>query len=262
MTNDRRRGEMNEMAAADGLHILKARLQKRFLARQCAALADCLPQALAATEAAAPVRENPYVIERVRRREDLAHLEANWEEALFWELKSPPPNSPAPWRRLLTYQVNLPNRKGERAWGEIDLLGVSRGLLPVVIELKAPKSSQNPAQMLVQAAAYGVALRKAWNRCFRREWERIVPGPAAPPDELATCELVCAAPSEYWIEWTGETPRARKVTASAWAALATLREGLRSNGFPSLFVRLGHTGVDSRGGPTGITVEEERLPGR
>lgn len=262
MTNGRRHGEMNEMVAAEGLHVLKSRLQKRFLAQQCAALAACLPQALAATEAAAPVRENPYIIKRDDRRESLAHPEANWEEALFWEWRDPPPDSAAPWLRLLTYQVNLPNRRGDRAWGEIDLLGVSRGLLPVVIELKAPESSESPAQMLVQAAAYGVALRKAWVTCFRREWEQNVLGEFHAPDELATCELVCAAPTQYWKEWIGEKPRARTVRANAWAALATLREGLGRSGFPSVFVRLGQTGTDSLKRPTGIIVEEECLPGR
>ena len=45
MTDARRRGEMNEMIAAEGLHLLKAKLQKRFLAQQCAALVEeeCLP---------------------------------------------------------------------------------------------------------------------------------------------------------------------------------------------------------------------------
>lgn len=262
MTDERRRGEMNEMIATEGLHRLKAKLQKRFFAQQCAALASCLPQALAATEAEAPVRKNPYIIDRNHARQTLAHPEANWEEALFRDWKDERPDSSAPWRRLLTYQVNLPDSRGDRDWGEIDLLGVSRGLLPVVIELKAPRSSQSPAQMLVQAAAYGVALRKAWVKGFRREWEERVPGKTPPPDKLATCELVCAAPSEYWMEWTGGTPRARTVKADAWAALSTLREGLRKGGLPSVFVRLRHTGIDSSKRPTGITVEEECLPGR
>jgi hypothetical protein len=79
--------------AASGLH-LRPELQKRFMARQCTALTDCLTDALAATATAAPVCENDYIIERLERRANLAHDEARWEEA---------------------YQVNLPNKKTREA---------------------------------------------------------------------------------------------------------------------------------------------------
>jgi hypothetical protein len=253
-------GAMNEILAAAGLHRIKVQLQKRFLAQQCGSLSNCLDDALAATAAAAPVRDRPYIIDRSKPRKTPAHPEARWEEALFWAMKDSAPVS-APWRRLLTYQVNLPNKRKDKDWGEIDLLGVSEQGLPVLVELKAPRSSESPAQMLVQAAAYGVALRKAWPVSLRNEWERVVTlGKGVLPDELPVCQLVCAAPDEYWKDWTGQTPRAKTVRHEAWSSLHLLRKALESRGYPSVFVRLSHATTDERGLPSGITVTEERLP--
>jgi hypothetical protein len=192
----RTRGEANPIAATS-LHLLKHKFQKRFLAQQCISLTNCLTDALAATATAAPVRDNPYIIDRLERRASLAHDEARWEEALFWQWKDPAPGGAAPWQRLLTYQVNLPNKRAADDWGEIDLLGVSFQQLPVIVELKAPRSTESPVQMLIQATAYAVALQKAWATCFRHEWDRSVTHGAVPlPEELRRCELVCAAPSE------------------------------------------------------------------
>src|SRR4051794_27002389 len=103
------RGRPNPITAT-GLHLLRHALQKRFMARQCTALTECLTDALAATATAAPVRASDYIMERLERRANLARAEARWEEALFWQWKDPAPGR-APWRRLLTYQVNLPNKK-------------------------------------------------------------------------------------------------------------------------------------------------------
>jgi hypothetical protein len=245
---------------ATSLHLLKHKFQKRFLAQQCTSLTNCLTDALAATATAAPVRENPYIIDRPKPRGSLAHDEARWEEALFWQWKDPGPGRAAPWQRLLTYQVNLPNKQAADDWGEIDLLGVSTQQLPVIVELKAPRSAESPAQMLIQATAYAVALQKAWATCFRHEWDRSVThGAVLLPEELRRCELVCAAPSEYWERWTGDTSRARAVKPAAWAAFGDLRNALESNGFPSIFLRLGHEGKDPSGLPIGVTVEEEHF---
>lgn len=77
--------------------------------------------------------------------------------------------------------------------------------------------------MLVQAPAYGVAICKAWPVRLRAEWVQFGLGgvtDAALPNELSGCELVCAAPAEYWRGWTGDTPRARQVSRQSWAALA------------------------------------------
>ena len=255
---------MNEINPADGLHLVKRKFQKRFMRQQCTSLESCLPNAIAQTMALYDVREGaPYIVVRQERREGLTHPESQWEEALFWEMKDPPPASNAPWRQLLTYQVNLPNKKKANDWGEIDLLGVSHSGLPLIVELKAQNSSESPAQMLVQAAAYGVAICKAWPVRLRAEWAQFGLGgvtDAALPDELSGCELVCAAPAEYWRVWTGDTPRARRVSRQSWAALAHLRRSFERNGYRSVFVNLGHSAKGLSGVPTGITVREEHVP--
>ena len=254
---ERRRGTPNTITPHLGLHLLKRKFQKRFLAQQCKELTSCLGEALAATIAAAPIRTTPYIRER-KKRDDITFAEAQWEEKLFWSWKDPAFGT-APWRRLVDYQVNLPARRSDTDWGEIDLLGVSDRNLPLVVELKAPGSTESPAQMLVQATAYGVAVRKAWRECLRDEWAKIVDVDAQSlPTELSTCQLVCAAPTEYWDHWTGNTPRARTVSSDVWAAIAELRKSLDKSGYPSTFVRLQHEGTAAK--PESIRPVEHLLP--
>jgi hypothetical protein len=255
----RRRGLANAITA-DGLHLLKRRFQKRFLAQQCTQLAHCLEDAIAATLEAAPVREGkPYIQNRDASRKTRAS-EASWEDALFRQWRNPVARTYAPWARLLSYQINLQNKKREDTnWGEIDLLGVSDRGLPVVVELKAPGSNESPVQMLIQATAYGVALVKAWPQCFRAEWVKEAGvSESTLPRVLAICELVCAAPKEYWQNWTGDSSRARSVEPNVWASLADLRKALARRGYPSTFLRLNHT--DSSTQRTQITLVEEHLP--
>jgi hypothetical protein len=254
----RRHGERHTIPLGLGLHRLKRKLQKRLLAKQCRELVGCLGDALAATVAAAPVRTKPYIIER-QRAESLDRSEARWEEALFWSWKRPPFGS-VPWRRLLTYQVRLSRKGRHDEWGEIDLLGVSDRNLPVVVELRAPGSIESPAHMLVEAAAYGVAVRKAWRECLRDEWAKAVGMEVSSlPEELPACQLVCAAPAEYWDNWTGNSPRARAVQSDVWSAIADLRKSLEQFGYPSTFLRLQHRGTAKH--PVSIWPVEEILPG-
>ena len=176
---------------------------------------------------------------------------AKWEEALLQSWKDPAERSGAPWQRLLTSQ-------GLR---EFDLLGVSRQQLPIVVELKTPAATEGPLQMLVRATAAGLLLRQAWPTRFRDEWAAVVTDDAAGlPEKLPVCELVCAAPAEYWGRWIGDSPLAQTIGSSAWAMIADLRRALQRNGFPSVFVRLEHLGVDCKGRPTEISVVEQQLP--
>ena len=256
---DRNRGERN-IISAGALHLLKRKFQKRFLAEQCAELTNCLADALDATLKVAPVREGKIYLHDRTAEAQVEAGEAKWERALFREYKGERSDAYAPWKRLLTYQVSLQNhRKNDADWGEIDLLGVSNDNLPVIVELKAPGFNESPAQMLVQATAYAIALQKAWPKCLRAEWTKNVGvDEGALPEELSTCEIVCAAPIEYWENWTGDTPRARSVKPGVWAAIGDLRNALERKGYPSTFVRLKHQGSPSA--PSSITLSEEQLP--
>lgn len=84
----------------------------------------------------------------------------------------------------------LQDSKHDEDWGAIDLLGASDDNLPVVVELKAPRSNDSPAEMLVQATAYAVAVKKAWPQCLRSEWASALKiDPDTLPAELSGCEL-------------------------------------------------------------------------
>lgn len=257
-SGQRTRGQRNAIGGT-ALHLLKRKFQKRFLAQQCKELTNCLADAIAATIEAAPVRVDKRYIQNRKGARATRACEAMWEEALFQQWKTPAAGTFAPWNRLLAYQVPLQNSKRDENWGEIDLLGASAENLPVVVELKAPKSNESPAEMLVQATAYAVAVKKAWPKCLRSEWASALNVRAHTlPIELNGCELVCAAPSEYWENWTGDTSRARTISANAWAAIAVLRKSLEKSGYPSTFLRLEHGGTPAS--PKAIRIVEEHLP--
>jgi hypothetical protein len=112
------------------------------------------------------------------------------------------------------------------------LLGVGTDRLPIVIELQRGKSKEPPAALLIQAAAYGIALQRAW-WFLREEWLRLVRPPKPIGTALLPCSLVCAAPEEYWQQWR-LTPREDK-------AITSLREAFSTRGLPSQFVAIGTT---------------------
>jgi hypothetical protein len=130
-------------------------------------------------------------------------------------------------------------------WGKIDLLGVSPQGLPVVVELKQENSKDSPLMMLVEAAKYAIALRKAWNdtnRCLRKEWcksiERVMAASAPKwPDELQTVPIICAAPRAYRRQRRGKADvEPNALPKEAWKALADLMSALNDKGFPVTLV--------------------------
>jgi len=98
------------------------------------------------------------------------------------------------WQRIAGFQVNLPGKRGDKGWGEIDLLGVAADGLPIVIELKHGSSKEPPPALLAQAAAYAIALQKAWG-ILRGEWGETVWSQTVLPTALHPARIVCAAPS-------------------------------------------------------------------
>jgi hypothetical protein len=175
---------------------------------------------------------------------------ATWEAALLGNSKAE--GGSAPWERLVSCQIDLRSARK-------DLLGVSPLQLPIVVALKGPASSKSPLAMLVDATACALALRRAWATGFRHVWAALVTtDPEGLPEKLATCELVCAAPTAYWQRWTGE---AATVGPGGWATIADLRRALKRNGFHSAFVRLEHEAADWSGRPIEISVLGQALPG-
>ena len=247
----------------DGLHILKdVWKQKEFLGLQAKALGDndALAIAIKATLAAAPVRKQGFRLDRsstefIHESEQERRLEAammtRWCRAGMWPI-------PGGWERLVAFQVPLFSEQSKQGWGYIDLLGVNAAGLPVVVELKKAaeasadgktKSTETPLRMILEAAAYAVALRKNWDT-FRPEWidrlqsldfaatviERV-------PTTLDLVPLVAAAPASFWIDWLPVTGKGRSVSRESWLCFKSLLDELESNNLPVSFVSIsGHDG--------------------
>ena len=95
----------------------------------------------------------------------------------------------------MAFQVSLAAKRAAEGRGEIDLLGVAEDGLPVVIELKRGDSTEPPAALLVQAAAYGIALQRAW-WFLRKEWLQKVrhPEPIPTDDPLLSLDNCLVVP--------------------------------------------------------------------
>lgn len=112
--------------------------------------------------------------------------------------------------KVLAYQVPLFAKKLKSGWGYIDLLGVSTGNLPVVIELKAGGSDESPLRMLLEATSYAIALREVWVKraeqsmvSFRDEWCKALEDAgiefgAINNQDWAVPTIVCLGADEYW----------------------------------------------------------------
>ncbi len=252
--HEHQRGEMRVINPDLGLHRLKRDFfQKRHLAAQCDALREGIDRALDATLAAAPVRRKAYALRRDPGRLP-AHPEARWEQGC-WEQWSRPTSDPAPdaWHRLIGYQVMLRNDNDNEEWGEIDLLGASALGHPLVIELKAPNSTDTPAEMMVEAASYALAIRNAW-AVLSPQWQSEIErcGISSTVALPSTWPLLCVAPSGYWDTWIGTSPRARRVSPEARAALGRLRDAFGTRGYPVTFVSLENAETDASGIPRSI----------
>jgi hypothetical protein len=136
--------------------------------RQCRRLLECLPEAVRATEEAAPcgkIGPHPLV------REPRPHLanpkerwrECHWEEAL-WRKYGQDNSAAVPglWARVLSYQIMLRNTNDDKGWGEIDLLAVTETGFPTIIELKGDTCRESPLRLLVEGCAYAIAVKKCW----------------------------------------------------------------------------------------------------
>lgn len=157
------------------------------------------------------------------------------------------------WYRLVSFQVPLFDKQEKSSWGYIDLLGVMSDGTPVVVELKkepsttpkgGTKNSESPLRMVLEAAAYAIALRRNWDR-FRQEFVQQLKTLALPdsivtqvPRKLSTIRLVGAAPAGYWLDWLPVTAKGLTVTADTWRAFAELLAKFDEAGLPVSFASL------------------------
>jgi hypothetical protein len=173
--------------------------------------------------------------------------EDRWERTIWRKWRPSKDHMPktnfhklAPW--VLSYQVPLNSEKKSEGGGKIDLIGVSPEHLPVVVEVKAENSQDSPLAVVLEAVRYGVALRKLWPS-LRDEWikaleeQGLLPKEPLPLD-LKHCQLICAAPSEYWDARGPRTPSGPEYR-SAWIVFHDLCAKLKTvHGFSVEFVSL------------------------
>ena len=244
-----------------GLHLIKNDFELEFMGRRAKELLENLDEAIAATQKLAPKGNKRYklggVFGEARLRlasEWLAGQnlqEKHWEQAL-WDQRSTIRGEGAAgmWTEVIGFQELLRDsmRPGDKStnsgWGEIDLLGISEFGLPVVIELKSNKR-QKLLHALIEAVAYGIAIRKAWPNLAEQWRSRVaelklnLPTPSL--DRLESCPLVVAAPDYYW-ELQNRSSNQKHCTDQPfpdfWNPFHKLRAALAARGLPVTFLEL------------------------
>jgi hypothetical protein len=240
------------LTAAAGLHVLKDCWgQKAYLEQQCSELAANLVTAVNTTTP--PERELPY-FGGVRDDREVQLGESQWERALWkWARKSEGAALIGCWHKIVAYQVPLFAKQKKEGWGYIDLLGIDTDGTPAVLELKKEpardadkrtKNSETPLRMVLEAAAYAVALRHNWKN-FRPQFveslQKMGLDPAfisKLPSELTTVRLLGVAPAEYWSDWLPVTAKGMTVTPAAWDAFRRLLDALHNEQLPTAFVSI------------------------
>jgi hypothetical protein len=225
------------------------------MAEQTKELVSVLEKVIPMTIEAAPVRRTPYKLGGVDRprlgdrikASKLKWAEAHWEEAV-WRHRSNFKGSGLAWQEIIGFQELLCGARADKGWGEVDLLAKSPQGMPVVIEVKSEPTELLLAAVM-QAAAYGIALRKSWEPVLKNQWEGLFGPSSATNSDL--WPIVVAAPVSYWQACIGiKGKRTRnKAPELFWPALDSLVTGLRKSGLDPSFVAIIHDGADSNGFP-------------
>jgi hypothetical protein len=247
----------------DSLHILKDTWkQKAYIGEHSRTLAEGLETAINATNESAPIRTIGYFIHRDDNNQmDPSQRERIWEQSIFRKWNSQNQSEiPGCWKYIIAFQVPLFNDKNKDFWGKIDLLGISQDGTLSVIELKKdPKTlptgrtgpSETPLRIIMEAAAYAIAIKKNWEIGFRNEliqqlrflnvFEKI----DTIPEKITKIRLVGAAPASYWLDWMPTTEKGKTVTSETWGDFSTLITELGEKGFPVSFVSINGDHNDS-----------------
>lgn len=240
----------------DGLHALKDEwCQKKYFGEQSQILCDHFDEAVAATKEAAPVRTQGYALDRSDTEAiDGSERERRWERAVLrrWRSSGLSPVKHC-WDRIVAFQIPLFEQQKKDRWGYIDLLGILGKGEVCIVELKkepatrksgSTNSSESPLRMVLESAAYAIALQKNWKQ-FRKELvahlQTIdVDGSLRDrlPKDLASTRLIGAAPAAYWIDWLPVTQKGSKVASKDWRCFLSLLDKFKSAGMPVSFVSI------------------------
>jgi hypothetical protein len=240
----------------DGFQELKDKwAQKGHFGAQSECLAQNLATAIEATRRAVPRREGNFSLERTANQAiNEAQRERIWERSVFvrWNGGDVAPVKNC-WDRVIAFQTPLFAKQKKSGWGYVDLLGFIGNGTPSVIELKKdPRTresggvdnTESPLRIVLEAAAYAVALRVNWTN-FRPEYidrlrqldvsDTVISGV---PQTLNEVRLVGAAPASYWLDWLPITKKGTTIPKDTWKSFKELLDALDKEGLPTSFVSL------------------------
>ncbi|WP_149752595.1 hypothetical protein [Rubripirellula obstinata] len=162
--------------------------------------------------------------------------------------------------RIVGYQVPLFNQDNQQGWGEIDLIGASPNGMPVPIELKQD-TGENVLKMIVQSAAYSIAVRKVWNlpnSPFQKCWQSLALGNEL-PKEMSEINCICLATEAYWKRARGNASGRRsegQIMPDSWPLINRLVEKFSEHGIQVSFASV----VLAPELPTISSCSQEQLP--
>lgn len=245
------------------------RFQLKYIQEQCEEIIAALDTSIEYTERAAPVRKDKFMLGRTHDGNPSGKRKEAMLERRIWREFGPSSDYsrrgflPGVCPFVMSFQVPLKSRQAD-PWGKIDLLGVAPNSDPVVIELKRAGALDTPLRFLVEAVAYGIALRKVWNARssqFQPEWAQGLQKAGFPEVEiprqldLETLTLICVAPEEYWTKCIGLQGGPRVVKPEGWRSIGNLVGALQSKGFRVKYAKLTWSSVAPGGAPRGFSVE-------
>ncbi|MCX6982446.1 MAG: hypothetical protein NTV08_17095 [Verrucomicrobia bacterium] len=251
----RKHGARRQISPSKSLHVSKKDVQSRYMTEQAEELAGSLKQVVALTAEAAPDRKMEFKLSGDARPK-LSHpkngwKECHWEEAA-WRHRVHFKGPGLAWQEVISFQEMLRGTNKDTGWGEVDLLARSHHDLPVVIEVKSERTELLLAAVM-QAAAYGIALRKTWEPVLKKQWQRFWKSSAG---DSEWWPVVVAAPMDYWRICIGKKGKRTRCKApeSFWPALSSLVAGFREAGLVLSFAAIIHDGKDANGLPniTGV----------
>jgi hypothetical protein len=239
---------MNHVKPELGLHGLvtpKSIFQKSFLSAQCVEVCDQLKGLIEATEKVVPPRKANFKLNEDHGKPVPIHLESRLERAIWKAASHDRENVHLGNIFIHSFQIplnaharDLTSVQSNAGWRKFDLMGTDQEGVPVVFELKG--EANDPVHMIVEAAKYGVAVKKMWPDMLK-EWRKVFKRNKFPIQEypLKRCRLVCAAPQSFWEDWSGY-----KNQLGLWNNIARLCDGLSENELPVDFATFKYTGTD------------------
>ena len=240
---------------SDGFHVLKdVWIQRSYIDGHSRALTEGLHGAILATKSAVQIRAklaHHFRMHEGRRvfpaRADRADERA-LEHRIFTALG---PNAPRAtngfWDQLVAYQIPLFNSSTVKTkWGWVDLLAVTAGFDPVVIELKHADANDTPLRTLLECVANMIAVEANWPRLGREISEL----PIFAGRQVGTEQKVVAprgvllAPASYWTNWDYGGEFAKRINEEARVSFRALRQALAEAGYPTVSAVVRTSGTD------------------